>query len=149
VEAAAVDCFAAAFGSPNYVVFAAGNALHFQELDLRTMKLSGSPVVLADRVEVFIGSTGLAAFSVSDAGPIAYRKSIAARGRLVWRDALGKEEKVENQAPTTYLTGTPRFSSNGHDVSFARNDGALFTDILDIDTGQYSTPAGCWWRPYL
>ena len=107
---------AAAFARRNRVVFAAGDALYFQELDLQTMRLAGSPVRLAERVAVFIGASGLAAFSVSDAGPIAYRKSIAARRRLVWRDAMGKETSFENQAPTTYLTGTPRFSSNGHDV---------------------------------
>jgi Tol biopolymer transport system component len=120
-------------------VFAADNALHFQELDLQTMKPAGSPLVLTDHVAVYLGNSGRAAFSVSNAGPIAYRKSIAARRRVLWRDVLGKETSIGIQTPAANLTGTPRFSSNGHDVSFARNDDAFSSgiDVLNTDTGEF------------
>jgi Tol biopolymer transport system component len=101
------------------------------------MKLTGSPVVLDERVATYQGNSGAAAFSVSKTGMIAYRKSTAAKRHVIWRDAMGKVTSIGNQLLTTTLTGTPRFSPNKRDVSFARNDQGELTTILDTATGLY------------
>jgi Tol biopolymer transport system component len=88
-----------------------------QRLDLTSGQLSGDPVTVADGVAQG-GINYASAFSVSGAGPIAYRSSSSGRRQLFWFDRSGKV--LDNMgAPDANLSG-PRLAPDGRRVAVWR-----------------------------
>jgi Tol biopolymer transport system component len=100
-----------------WLLFTRAGALLAQRLDLARGQLTGDPVTVADAVAH--GGISLAsAFSVSAAGPIAYRSGSSGRRQLLWFDRSGKALESMG-APDTNLSG-PRLSPDGRRVAVWR-----------------------------
>jgi Tol biopolymer transport system component len=72
-----------------YLLYGRLGALLAQPFDVKTLRLSGDPVTLAERVYYFNGpaTTG---FSTSQAGVVAY-ENLAPASRVAWFDRAGRE----------------------------------------------------------
>ena len=77
------------YAEPGYLVYVRDNALFAQPFDAKKAALFGEPTLVAEDVHHFFGP-GHAAFSVSQAGVIAYQAA-KTPVRLVWLDRRGKE----------------------------------------------------------
>jgi len=75
--------------APGYLLHVRDSALFAQPFDEREARLHGEPHLLVPSVHYHIGPTH-AAFSVSDAGVVAYQMA-ADPSRLIWLDREGKE----------------------------------------------------------
>ena len=76
------------YAPPGYLLFVRDRTLVAQPFDAKAMKTTGEPVPLAERIG--IDAVGLARFSVSREGTLAYRTGEAG-SRLLWVDRSGKE----------------------------------------------------------
>jgi eukaryotic-like serine/threonine-protein kinase len=72
-----------------YIFFVQHGNLVAQPFDVPSLKLSGSPVPVAQQVQVFFPATG--AFSVSPSGLLAFQSGNLANTQLVWYTRDGKE----------------------------------------------------------
>jgi Tol biopolymer transport system component len=105
------------YAPSGWLFFTKARMLLAQRLDLARGQLSGDPVTVADAV-AHGGISFASAFSVSEAGPIAYRTSSSGRRQLLWFDRFGKA--LENMgAPDANLSG-PRLSPDGRRVAIWR-----------------------------
>jgi serine/threonine protein kinase/Tol biopolymer transport system component len=108
---------AGAYAPSGWFLFTRTGVLLAQRLDLARGQLSGDPIPVADAVAQG-GINYASAFSVSDAGPIAYRSSSSGRRQLLWFDRSGKA--LDNLgAPDANLSG-PRLSPDGRRVAVWR-----------------------------
>ena len=73
---------------PGYLLFLRDRTLVAQPFDAKTLKTTGEPIPLAEQVGT--DTVGLARFSVSREGTLAYRTG-EMTDRLVWVDRSGKE----------------------------------------------------------
>jgi Tol biopolymer transport system component len=90
------------YAPPGYLLFVRDRTLVAQPFDAKAMKTTGEPLPLAEKIG--IDAVGLARFSVSREGTLAYRTGEAG-SRLVWMDRTGKEldtvgEQGESRNPT-------------------------------------------------
>src|SRR6185436_1169636 len=83
------DAQAAGFAAPDRMVYVAGGGLMAQRLDGPNVRAVGDSIRIADRVALNRNWPGMAAFSVSDAGPVAYRVDAFANRQFKWVDAKG------------------------------------------------------------
>jgi Tol biopolymer transport system component len=96
----------AAFAPPGYLLYVREGALLAQRFDVARLRLDGDPFPLVQGVEYF-QPTGLAAFSVSQSGVLAYQAWSHA-SRLVWLDRNGRETgAVGGVAAYTYSRLAP------------------------------------------
>ena len=105
-----------AYAPQGYLLFVRDRTLVAQPFDAKAMKTTGEPVPLAEQIG--IDAVGLARFSVSRDGVLAYRTGESGN-RMVWLDRSGKEletvtTKGEHQDPS--------FSPAGDQLSFDRAD---------------------------
>ena len=107
--------------SPATFSFCAIGTLVAQPFDAKTLKTTGEPIPLAEQVGT--DTVGLARFSVSREGTLAYRTG-EMTDRLVWVDRSGKELETEGD-PSRY--GDPHLSSDGRRLAF---------DVVDARTGK-------------
>ena len=103
------------FARPNTLLYARGDTLLAQKIDLDTLTLTGEPQVVQQPV---LGTlAGRMAVSLSDAGVLSYAgglANISSRRTLVWIDRQGKEETLPVPARAyTY----PRISPDGTRVA--------------------------------
>jgi Tol biopolymer transport system component len=80
------------YAPPGYLLFARDRTLVAQPFDLKSRKTTGEPRPLAEQIGT--DSVGLARFSVSRDGVLAYRTGESG-SRLLWVDRAGKEIGVE------------------------------------------------------
>jgi dipeptidyl aminopeptidase/acylaminoacyl peptidase len=74
-----------------HVLFLRGGTLMAQGFDVRRLELTGDAAPIAEQVQVGGGSGATGAFTVSDAGVLAYEAGPSAGGsQLVWLDREGK-----------------------------------------------------------
>ncbi|MBI3450585.1 MAG: serine/threonine-protein kinase [Acidobacteria bacterium] len=74
-----------------HLLFVRGASLVAQKMDLGTLELTGEPVVVVDSIAL-AAVPGIAAFSASRNGVIAYAAATASReSQLVWLDRSGKQ----------------------------------------------------------
>ncbi len=106
---------------PGYLLFLRDRTLVAQRFDAKTLKTTGEPIPLAEQVGT--DSVGLARFSVSREGTLAYRTG-EMTDRLVWVDRTGKELQTEGD-PSRYAD--PCLSSDGRHLAF---------DVVDTRTGK-------------
>ena len=104
------------YAPPGYLLFVRDRTLVAQPFDAKAMKASGEPLPLADQIS--INSTGLARFSVSRDGVLAYRTG-QSTSRMVWIDRSGKELGTLGD-PSVY--GEPDLSPSGDRLAFAMRD---------------------------
>ena len=111
-----------------YLLFMRGSTLVAQPFDATSLRATGEPVPVADRVESnAIGNRG--SFSVSDSGVLAYRA--IGETQLLWLDRAGRVLATIG-SPGTY--GNPALSPDGQRAAVARLD--LATGAPDIWTGE-------------
>ncbi len=85
----------AQFAAPNFLLYARGDALLAQRLDLGKFELIGEPVLVAESLMRLV-SNGRVGFSVSNLGVLVYSSSPAVQTtpagnrQLVWSDRAGK-----------------------------------------------------------
>jgi Tol biopolymer transport system component len=119
--------------APGYLVYARSGVLMAQPFDPDRAVTTGSAVPIAERVDQF-PETGLAAFSVSAAGVLAYRGSPdAAMSRLVWFDRKGSR-LGEIGDPRPYRN--PRLSPDGARVAVELVDRVGNRDIWLMDVAR-------------
>ena len=100
------------YAPPGYLLFARDKTLVAQPFDAKAMKTTGEPVPLAEKIGT--DSVGLALFSVSRNGVLAYRTGEAG-GRLLWRDRTGRDLETVGD-PGDY--GNPALSPSGDRLAF-------------------------------
>jgi eukaryotic-like serine/threonine-protein kinase len=100
------------YAPPGYLLFARDKTLVAQPFDAKVMKTTGEPVPLAEKIGT--DSVGLALFSVSRNGVLAYRTGEAG-GRLLWRDRAGRDLETVGD-PGDY--GNPALSPTGDRLAF-------------------------------
>ena len=76
------------YAPPGFLLFVRDRTLVAQPFDASARKITGEPVPLAEKIGT--DNVGLARFSVSNDGVLAYRTGETG-GRLVWRDRAGRE----------------------------------------------------------
>ena len=119
----------ALFDRAGHLLYARDGALFAQPFDPAARTFTGEPTVLADRFHYF-RSTGLADFTISTTGMLAYRTP-PPPSRLVWLDREGIEVgRLGEEA----LYGEPRISADGARVAVDISDPAQGTgDIWVFD----------------
>ena len=110
------------YAEPGYLIYVRDTTLFAQPFDARKAAFSGEPIPLAENVHHFFGP-GHAAFSVSQAGVIAYQAA-ETPVRLVWIDRRGRELGVLGQPAVVDFV---RISPSGDRIA------------VDIDDSRYGT----------
>jgi Tol biopolymer transport system component len=113
------------YAQPGFLVYVRENALFAQPFDATKGVLSGEPSLLAENVHHFFGP-GHAAFSVSQAGVIAYQAA-ETRVRLAWLDRQGKEIGVLGQPAVVDFV---RISPDGNRIAVDVEDSRFGTSDL-------------------
>jgi Tol biopolymer transport system component len=104
------------YAPPGYLLFVRDRTLVAQPFDAKAMKMKGEPIPLAEHIGT--DSVGLATFSVSRDGTLAYRTGESG-GRLLWVDRSGKElDPVGDRGEY----GNPALSRAGDRLAFNLND---------------------------
>jgi len=107
---------------PGYLLYLRDRTLVAQPFDARALKTTGEPIPLAEGVGT--DSVGLARFSVSREGTLAYRTG-EVNDRLIWVDRTGKELEALGD-PAQYHD--PLVSPDGRRLAF---------EIIDPRSGRY------------
>jgi len=136
---------AGAYMPNGWLLFIRGGALVAQRLDLGRKELIGDPMTLADRV-VFKGTAG--AFSVSNAGLVAYRSGGTGQRQLVWFDRSGKMLGTMGALDANDLSA-PSLSPDGHRAAVQRTvEGNRDIWLVDATrTTRFTFDAGVDQRP--
>jgi serine/threonine protein kinase len=100
--------FNASYVTPGYLLFVRDDALFAQKFDASSLKLSGEPISLPDRVSVFSPALN-ALFSASNTGVLAYYPAQSGSGGadLVWYDHSGKKSSALTQLFLTASSISP------------------------------------------
>jgi eukaryotic-like serine/threonine-protein kinase len=104
------------YAPPGYILFARDRTLVAQPFDLKARKTRGEPTPLAEQIGT--DSVGLARFSVSRDGVLAYRTGESG-SRLVWMDRAGKDLGVEGDPGEIF---NPTLSRSGDRMAFGLVD---------------------------
>jgi Tol biopolymer transport system component len=104
------------YAPPGYLLFVRDRTLVAQPFDASARKIKGEAVPLAEKIGT--DNVGLARFSVSGNGVLAYRTGETG-GRLLWRDRSGKELETLGD-PGDYAN--PTLSPSGDRLAFNLTD---------------------------
>ncbi len=104
------------YAPPGYLLFVRDRTLVAQPFDASSRKITGEAVPLAEKIGT--DNVGLARFSVSNDGVLAYRTGETG-GRLLWRDRAGRELDTLGD-PGDY--SNPALSPAGDRVAFSLSD---------------------------
>jgi Tol biopolymer transport system component/predicted Ser/Thr protein kinase len=104
------------YAPPGYLLFVRDKTLVAQPFDPKAFKTKGEPIPLAEHIGT--DSVGLARFSVSRDGTLAYRTGETG-GRLLWVDRSGKELDPVGERGEY---GNPALSRAGDRLAFSLND---------------------------
>jgi serine/threonine protein kinase/Tol biopolymer transport system component len=132
-------------GRSGHLVFARGGRLIAQPFDEKQLKLTGSERTLAEDVAVTLGG-GLADFSVSAGGVLAYRRAAAGPQQdMAWYDRSTGQRTGTLGDRRGHPRNIVRFSPSGKSVAFTRQ-GPLTQEvwIADVASGYFQqlTPNG-------
>ncbi len=124
------------YSDPGYVLWVQDGALRAQRLNLEKLELEGEPFPVTTQLSV--GTTGLASFSASRSGVLAYRSGDTGMRRAVWVDRKGK--KLRTVGPPGYYN-QPDVDPSGHRIVLERTDGGaakpdlwILDDSRDVST---------------
>jgi Tol biopolymer transport system component len=104
------------YAPPGYLVFARDKTLVAQRFDPKSFQTAGEPIPLAEQIGT--DAVGLARFSVSRDGTLAYRTGESG-ARLLWMDRSGKEIETLGD-PGEYVN--PALSPAGDRLAFGVGD---------------------------
>jgi eukaryotic-like serine/threonine-protein kinase len=104
------------YAPPGYLLFVRDRTLVAQPFDARALKITGEAVPLAEKIGT--DNVGLARFSVSNEGVLAYRTGETG-GRLLWRDRAGRDLDTLGD-PGDYAN--PTLSPAGDRLAFTLTD---------------------------
>ncbi len=121
-----------AYVAPGYIVYARVGVLLAQQFDAERGETKGEPFTIADNV-LQLPDTGLAAFSASEAGVLAYQAPVAVSSRLLWRDRQGNQAGSIGE-PGAYRN--PRLSPDGKRVAVEIVDASGNLDLWLIDVAR-------------
>jgi Tol biopolymer transport system component len=114
------------YAPPGYLLFVRETSLRAQPFDAGRLRSTGDAFTVADLVQ-YSSVLGIASFSLSDNGLLAYVGGAAAQAsRLVWVDRAGKEIETVG-APAPYWD--PRLSHDGKRLAIAIEDSSGNADI--------------------
>jgi Tol biopolymer transport system component len=119
------------YAAPGYLLYVREQTLVAQPFDPAALKLTGEPIPLGEGVGV--GSLGLASFSVSPTGVLAYRAGPYEGRQLVWFDRAGKETPALEE-PGGYHDAW--LSPDGRRLAFALSRGSEGADIWIRDVAR-------------
>ncbi len=125
---------AVAYDPSGHVIYVRHGALLAQPFDLAGGRIAGDARVVAEGVQYFVRTAG-ASFSVSGAGTIVYRPSIAAPRRIAWVARDGKD--LGDALPPAPWTGGLRLSPDGTRVAASQwvlNAGSTDVWVHDLRT---------------
>jgi serine/threonine protein kinase len=128
--------FAAAYASPDHLLFVRQGTLYAQRFDLTGLALAGTPFPVAEQV-TSASNNIRAAVSTSAAGPIAYRTGSASGGerQLTWFDRSGRQ-LANLAAPFRSTQLNPSLSPDGRRVALFRGvSGNIDIWLLDVERG--------------
>jgi Tol biopolymer transport system component/predicted Ser/Thr protein kinase len=120
------------YAPPGYLLFVRDKTLVAQRFDLKSLKTSGEPAPIAEKIGT--DSVGLARFSVSLNGVLAYRSGDSGT-RLLWLDRGGKELEMAGGIGDY---GNPALSRQGDRLVFNASDartGKLDVWVRDLARG--------------
>jgi Tol biopolymer transport system component len=113
------------FAPPGYLLYVRDNTLVAQPFDAGKGTLRGDPVPLAQ--DLGVDSVGLAHFTASHNGVLAFRSGEAGGGRLVWVDRTGKSEQPVGEPADI---GSTALSPDGRWLAMAlKADASTSSDI--------------------
>src|SRR5262249_25477421 len=104
--------------APGFLLFVQQGKLVARPFDVSRGELGGDPVTVADLVG-FDSATNAGAFSVSAAGPIAYRSGRPALHQLVWFDRAGKPVGATGETDAASLIHA-ELSPDGRRIAVSR-----------------------------
>src|SRR5262249_60269761 len=108
----------AQYAAPGFLLYVKEAALVAQAFDPARLELSGQPFPIVEDIRHTVAS-GIAAFSTSNNGTIAYRTGDATENyQLVWLDRSGREISKVGE-PGYYLN--PEISPDGKQVAVERS----------------------------
>ena len=90
------------YAPPGHLLYVRENTLVAQGFDADAGETTGQPIPLAETLG--IDNVGLAHFSVSRNGVLAFRGGDAGGGQLVWVDRQGEREQAETEAGDIFAT---------------------------------------------
>jgi len=119
------------YAPPGYLLYVREQTLVAQPFDTGALQLKGEPIPLGEGLGV--GDLGLASFSISDTGVLAYRAGLSEGRQLLWFDRAGKE------TPALEETGSYRdawLSPDGKRLAFDMSKGSEGADIWIRDVAR-------------
>jgi eukaryotic-like serine/threonine-protein kinase len=119
------------YAPPGYLLHVREQTLVAQPFDAASLKLTGEPIPLGEGLGVEV--VGLAPFSVSRTGVLAYRAGLSEGRRLVWLDRAGKETPALEE-PGDYRDAW--LSPDGRRLAFALARGSERPDIWIRDVAR-------------
>jgi serine/threonine protein kinase/Tol biopolymer transport system component len=123
--------------APGYLLYVRDRKLMAHRFDADTLTLSGTPTVVAADIAVS-GAGGVADFSVSSNGVLAYRRMEPAPAELAWYDRAGQPIGTLGDRPGNPRGGV-RISPDGKWAAFTRAaDGVQDVWIADLARGGIS-----------
>lgn len=117
----------AVYASTGYLLFAREGALLAQRFNLTELQLEGAPIPIIRQIQYF-RPTGLASFSVSQTGVLAYQP-FGSASRVAWFDRNGRERGAV-QPPAVYLS--PHLSPDGKRIVMGKVDPRYGTTDLYV-----------------
>ena len=118
---------------PGHILFMRDRSLMAAPFDASSLDMKGAPYPVAERVGLML-LTGIADFSVSQTGILAYGQRGGGTNQLVLRDRNGKPISV---IPIPDVAFTPSLSPDGRRVAFSASDGqAAQLDLWLFELGR-------------
>ncbi|MGH9651709.1 MAG: TolB family protein, partial [Terriglobales bacterium] len=122
--------------SGGYLLYLKDGNLVAQEFDLSSLKVKGSPIAVAEKVDYW-NARDMAYFAASANGMLLYRKSVSTSTQATWMDRNGREQgKVAE--PGLYFD--PKLSVDGSKLALIRLDkGSQSSDVWVVDLKRNTT----------
>jgi Tol biopolymer transport system component len=116
------------FVSPDLVLFMRENTLMAQPFDISRLELSGDPFQVAENIGTVVD--GLAGFSASRNGALAYRTGGAGGRRLTW---FSREGEIEGEVGTPAFYQHIDLSSDGKRLAMFKSEGGGDIWVTDLE----------------
>jgi len=122
------------YAPPGYLLYVREQTLVAQPFDARSLQIKGEPIPLGEGLGV--GDLGLASFSISNTGVLAYRAGPSEGRQLLWFDRAGKESPALEE-PGSYRDAW--LSPDGKRLAFDMSKGSENSDLWIRDVARGAT----------